>query len=207
MQTKSKLWLFVFFAGLITIANFSETVEASEFLADVVMKGGMMSDDGKVWVKGHKSRQEMGTAAEKMILIMDMDQGFQWTLMPDIQKYMKTKIPSKGKGFHPENFVGTQMGHMEAQIEQIGTEIIKGYKCDKYLFTFKDKQMGTMTQWFSPKLGYPIKTINKSDMMGEVITELQNIKKTSIQDDLFILPSGYTEMPSPQIPQMPSDNQ
>lgn len=207
MQSKSKLWLIGFLAGLITMANFCEPVDASEFLADVVMRGGMLSDDGKVWVKGNKSRQEMGTAAEKIVIILDMDQGFQWTLMPDIKQYMKIKIPHKGKGFHPESFVGTEAGHMEAQIEQIGTEMIKGYKCDKYLFTFKDKQMGTMTQWFSPKLGYPIKTVNKADMMGEVITELQNIKKTSIQDDLFIIPSGYTQMTSPPIPQMPTDNQ
>ncbi len=166
-----------------------------------------MSDDGKVWVKGNKSRQEMGTAAEKMILIMDLDRGFQWTLMPDIKMYLKTKIQTKGKGFKPENFMGMQQGPVEAQIKRIGTETVKGYKCDKYLFTFKDKQMGTMTQWFSIKLGYPIKTVNKSDMMGEVITVLQNIKKTNIRDDLFIVPSGYQEMPSPQIPQMPAKDQ
>jgi hypothetical protein len=67
--------------------------------------------------------------------------------------------------------------------------------------------MGTMTQWFSIKLSYPIKMVNKSDMMGEVITELQNIKKASIRDDLFIVPSGYQEMPSQQIPPMPAKNQ
>jgi hypothetical protein len=66
--------------------------EASEFLADVVMKGGMTSGDGKLWVKGHKSRQEMGSKAEKMILIMDMDQGYHWTLMPDMKMYLKTSI-------------------------------------------------------------------------------------------------------------------
>ena len=67
--------------------------------------------------------------------------------------------------------------------------------------------MGTMTQWYSKKLGYPVKIVNKSDMMGEVITELQNIKKTSVRDDLFIVPSDYQEMPSPQIPQMPKKSQ
>ena len=207
MHSKSKLWLFMFCAGLITMAAFSGTAQASEFLADVVMKGGMMSGDGKVWVKGQKMRQEMGTGAEKMIIIMDLDQGFQWMLMPDMKMYMKTKIQAKGKGFRPENFVGMQQGPMEAQLKRIGTETLKGYKCDKYLLTFKNKQMGTMTQWFSIKLSYPIKMVNKSDMMGEVITELQNIKKTSVRDDLFIVPSDYQEMPSPQIPQMPTKNQ
>jgi len=207
MHMKNKLWLLMFCAGLITMAAFSGTAEASEFLADVVMKGGMMSGDGKVWVKGQKMRQEMGSGAEKMIIIMDLDQGFQWMLMPDMKMYMKTKIQAKGKGFRPENFVGMQKGPMEAQLKRIGTETVAGYKCEKYLLTFKNKQMGTMTQWFSIKLSYPIKMVNKSDMMGEVITELQNIKKASIRDDLFIVPSDYQEMPSPQIPQMPTKNQ
>jgi len=44
-------------------------------------------------------------------------------------------------------------------------------------------------------------------MMGEVITELQNIKKASVRDDLFIVPPDYQEMPHPQIPQMPPENQ
>lgn len=207
MHTKSKLWLFMFLAAFIAMANFCGTADASEFLADVVMKGGMMSGDGKLWVKGQKSRQEMGSAAEKMIIIMDLDRGFQWTLMPDMKMYMQNKIQAQGKGFSPENFAGTQPGHMEAQIKKIGTEMVKGYKCDKYLFTFKDKKMGTMTQWFSKKLGYPIKSVNKSDMMGEVITELQNIKKATIRDNLFTVPSDYKKMQFPQMPQMPGKNQ
>ena len=149
----------------------------------------------------------MGSGAEKMIIIMDLDQGFQWMLMPDMKMYMKTKIQSKGKGFRPENFVGAQAGQMEAELKGLGTETVMGYKCEKYLFTFKDKKMGTMTQWFATKLSYPIKMVNKSDMMGEVITELQNIKKASIRDDLFIVPSDYQQMPSPQMPQMPGKKQ
>lgn len=200
MHTKRKLCLFMVLVGSIMMSMSLGTVEASEFLADVVMKGGMMSSDGKVWVKGHKSRQEMGSQAEKMILIMDMKEGYHWTLMPDMKMYFKTRIPSKGKGFHPESFVGMAPGQLDAEIKRIGTETVSGYKCDKYLFTFSDKKMGTMTQWFSIKLGYPIKTVNKSDMIGEVITELHNIQKTYIKDQLFSVPSDYREMPSGQIP-------
>ena len=207
MHTRNRLGLFMILVGSIIISICWGTAEASEFLADVVMKGGMTSGDGKVWVKGNKSRQEMGSQTEKMILIMDMDQGYHWTLMPDMKMYLKTKVPAKGKGFHPESFVGMAPGQLDAEIKRIGTEMVKGYKCDKYLFTFSDKKMGTMTQWFSNKLGYPIKTVNKSDMMGEVITELHNIQKTSIQDDLFKIPPEYREMPSQQMLPMPGQNQ
>jgi hypothetical protein len=207
MHTRGKLWLYMFLVGSIMMSMSWATAEASEFLADVVMKGGVTSGDGKVWVKGHRSRQEMGSQTEKMILIMDMNQGYHWTLMPDMKMYLKTKIPAKGKGFHPESFVGMAPGQLDADIKRLGTETVKGYKCDKYLFTFSDKKLGTMTQWFSIKLGYPIKTVNKSDMMGEIITELHNIQKTSIQDDLFGVPSDYREMPSQQMMQMPRQNQ
>jgi hypothetical protein len=44
-------------------------------------------------------------------------------------------------------------------------------------------------------------------MMGEVITELHNIQKTSIQDDLFKIPPEYREMPSQQMLPMPGQNQ
>lgn len=206
MHTQNKIWLSMLFAALITMAAFSGIAEASEFLADFVIKGEMMSDNGKLWVKGHKARQEMGAQAEKIIMIMDLDQGFQWTLMPDVKMFIKTKIQSNGKGFRPENFLGMQQGPMEAQIKRVGTETVKGYKCDKYLFTFKNKEMGTMTQWFATKLGYPIKIINTSDMMGEAITELQNIKKASVRDDLFIVPSDYKEIINSQIPQLPGEN-
>jgi outer membrane lipoprotein-sorting protein len=96
---------------------------------------------------------------------------------------------------------------MEAQIKRVGTETVKGYQCDKYSFTFKNKEMGTMTQWFAIKLGYPIKIVNTSDMLGEVKTELQNIKTASVRDDLFIVPSGYQEINDSQIPQIPGENQ
>ena len=43
-------------------------------------------------------------------------------------------------------------------------------------------------------------TVNKSDMIGEIITELHNIQKTSIHDGLFDIPSDYREIPSLQMP-------
>jgi hypothetical protein len=44
MNTQNKLWLSIFFAGVITVAAFSGIAEASEFLADFIIKGEMMSD-------------------------------------------------------------------------------------------------------------------------------------------------------------------
>ena len=151
-------------------------------------------------------RQEMGKQEEKRVIIMDLDQGFLLrTLQGGI--YIKTKIKSEGKGFRPENFMWLQQGMAEAQIKVVGKETVMGYECDKYLITFKNNEIGTMTQWFAIKLGYPIKTINKNAALGEVITELQNIKKGGVKDDLFLLPDGFTELQQPLIPQIPNKSQ
>ena len=185
---------------------FSGLTFASEFSADVIMTGGPMAGNGKIWVKGQKMRQEIGEQENKKIIIMDLDQGFLCRIMQG-GMYIKEKIKSKGKGFRPDNFLWLQEGLAEAQIKIVGKETVNGYQCDKYLITFKNKEIGTMTQWFATKLDYPIKTVNKNDAMGEAITELQNIKKGDVKDDLFLLPTGYTELPQSQLLEMPNENQ
>jgi len=60
--------------------------------------------------------------------------------------------------------------------ENLGKEKVNGYACDKYRFTFNDKSMGTMTQWFSKKLNFPIKSVMMGSQ-GEISTEYKNIKR------------------------------
>jgi hypothetical protein len=205
MNTKMKQWVPMLFACLITMAAFSGLAAASEFSADFVMKGGPMSGKGKIWVKGNKMRQEFGDQFGKMITIIDLDQGIHWVLMPEGKMYMKNTIETTGKGFRPENFTGMQQGQMKAQVKLVGSETVNGYACDKYVVTFENKEMGTMTQWFAKKLDYPIKTINESAQMGKVVTELENIRKEDVKDDLFKVPAGYKEMKQPMMPQMPTE--
>ena len=202
ISIRIKRYLFVVFTSFITIAVFSGLAPASEFSAEMTMSGGRMSGQGKVWVKGHKMRQEFDDQFGKMITIMDLDKGISWVIMPQTKTYIKNKIETKGNSFRPENFTEMQQGQMKAQIKLVGTEKVNGYKCDKYLITFANKKMGTMTQWFAKKLNYPIKMVNKSDATGEVVTELKNIKTGGVKDSLFKVPAGYKEMPL-QIPQMP----
>jgi hypothetical protein len=202
MHGKIKIAFFTLFAGLI-MAAFFESAPASEFSADIIMKGDLMSAKGKVWVKGQKMRQAFGNEKEEIITIMDLDQGLNWVLMPQSKTYIKTKIETKGKGFRPQSFIGMQKGQTEAQVKLAATETLNGYECDKYLITFKDKKMGIMTQWFAVKLNYPIKMINKNDLMGEAVTELRNIAMGGVEDAFFRIPEGYKETPQPQVPEMP----
>ena len=207
MNRKVKQWVPVLFACLITMAAFSGVAAASEFTAAFVMKGGPMSGKGKIWVKGNKMRQEFGDQLGKMVTIIDLDQGMHWVIIPEGKMYMKNTIETTGEGFRPENFAGMQQGQMKAKVKLVGSEKVNGYACDKYVVTFENKEMGTMTQWFAKKLEYPIKTINESPQMGKIVTVLENIKKESVKDDLFKVPAGYEEMKQPMMPQMPTEEE
>jgi len=198
-----RLKLFTLLIALSLSLAFTGLTSASEFSADIVMSGGPMSGQGKVWVKGQKMRQDFTAGGAKMIMIMDLGKGYSWMLMPKNKTYIKNKVESKGKGFRPENFTGMQQGEMKAQVKKAGTEKINGYTCDKYVITYKNKKMGSMTQWFAPKLGYPIKMIAKNKMMGQMVTELKNIKTGGVDDGLFEIPAGYKPMQMPKMPQMP----
>jgi hypothetical protein len=156
-----------------------------------------------VWVKGQKMRQDIKSPQGEVTIIIDLDQGFQWMLMPAAKSYMKNKVEVEGKGFRPENFTAFQQGRMKATVEKAGSEKVNGYKCDKYLIKFDNEQAGVMTQWFSEDLGYPIKTTAEGGQMGGMSSELQNIKKGGVSDDLFEIPDGYTEMKMPAMPQQP----
>lgn len=202
-NSRIRLKLFTLLIALALAAAFTGLAAASEFSADLVMSGGPMSGQGKVWVKGQKMRQDFTGGGAKMIMIMDLDKGYSWMLMPENKTYIKNKVESKGKGFRPENFTVMQQGEMQAQVKKAGTEKISGYTCDKYVITYKNKKMGSMTQWFAHKLAYPIKMIAKSPMMGQMVTELKNIKTGGVDDALFEIPAGYKPMQMPKMPPMP----
>jgi hypothetical protein len=63
--------------------------------------------------------------------------------------------------------------------------------------------MGTMTQWHSKKLNYPIKVVYHGPQ-GDMVTEYKNIKEGRVRDSLFKPPKGYKKMGMPGL-SMPSD--
>ena len=113
MCTKNKRRLTKLFTGLLLMVAFSGLTFASEFSADVIMKGGPTPGEGKISVKGQKMRQELSQPVIQKIMILDLDKGIHCVLMPDSKMYIKTAIKTKGKGFRPENFMWLQHGKAE----------------------------------------------------------------------------------------------
>ena len=84
----------------------------------------------------------------------------------------------------------------KAQIKKLGKETVNGYVCDKYQYSYHDTSLGTVTQWISKKLNYPIKTEVKSSSWYMLI-EYKNIQKGNVKDSLFEVPGDYALMSVP----------
>jgi len=187
-------------AAAFTIAIASAGATA-EFTADVVhtTKGRVMTT--RVYVKGAKARQEIDAPGGAHATILRPDKGRMWMITPRTKSYMETKADRK-------SLTGEDM---EQQLHQVATskfagkQTISGYVCNKYVYTFKDKSKGTMTEWFAPKLGFrlPIK-IRMAEPTGQSMTiEYRNIRRKKLPDSLFELPAGYRKTAMPKAPKMP----
>jgi outer membrane lipoprotein-sorting protein len=170
---------------------------AAEFSADMIHKTGEQTVKGKVYVKENKIRQEAVQDGEKGVVIIRMDKGLVWNLMPEEKMYME--MPSMGDVANDPEYE-KKLEEM-AEKKYLGKEKVAGYACKKYKYIYRDKSMGTLTQWFSEKLNYPIKTELSGQQGGvEMLIEYTNIKEQKLPDSLFEIPSGYTKMSIPGMP-------
>jgi outer membrane lipoprotein-sorting protein len=169
---------------------------AAEFSADMVHKMATMTREGKVYVKGKKMRTESGMG--QGITIVDGDTGTVWVLQPAQKMYMEMK---KGATQPTQTTQSDEELAKVADKKFLGTETVNGYQCEKYLYTYRDKALGTMTMWIATKLGQAIKMVHQSPE-GESSFEYRNIKEGGVADSLFQVPAGYTKMEMPGMPGM-----
>jgi len=165
---------------------------AAEFSADLLLKQAGETITGKVYVKGDKTRQEYLQRGEQQVMIFRFDKGIMWVLIPAEKIYMEMSS-QEGAVYDPR--LDQNIGDMAVQ-KYLGKETANGYPCEKYQYIYNDKAMGTVTQWFSKKLAYPIKTEYNAPS-GYMLTEYKNIKEGKVENSLFEIPGDYALMSLP----------
>ena len=172
---------------------------ATEFSADVIMERMGQATQGKMYFKDKKVRQEItGPTGGKQIVIVLPEESKMYMLDP-VNKTVMTlpfTASSKTMAYDP-----AEMDNLGTR-KPLGTETVNGYVCDKFLFTFHDKNLGSMTLWESRKLKMPIRMHYPGGPGGAVKTEFRNIKMGGVSDKVFTIPSGYQQMQMPQMPDM-----
>ncbi|MBW2038770.1 MAG: DUF4412 domain-containing protein [Deltaproteobacteria bacterium] len=179
----------ILLAVVIGIFVFSSSSIAVEFSADMILKQRGETLTGKVYVKGDKIRQEFLQRGEKQVIILRMDKNVVWNLMPEEKIYME--MSSLG-GAANDPKIEQKIKDM-AEKRYLGKEKVSGYVCEKYQYIYHDKSTGTVTQWFSKKLNYPIKAEHKAPS-HYMFTEYKNIKEKKVLDSLFEIPAGYRKL-------------
>lgn len=165
---------------------------SAEFSADMHMKSEETEFEGKVYIKGNMQRQEGTRMGQDFVTIIRLDKGVLWNIMTGEKMYMEMAIPEG-----TQNDPGMQEKAKDiAEIRHLGEETVNGYTCEKYEYVFHDKSRGTMTQWFSKELGYPVKMVHSSGM----VIEYRNIKEGNLADSLFEIPAGFTKFTMPGMP-------
>ena len=197
MDKKIRIRLAIVLGVFISLIVFSSMAPAAEFSADLIIDNPQGKFTGKVYIKGDKIRQEILKEDMKHVIILRLDKGVTWNLMPKDKMYME--IPGIGKeATDPE--IEKKIKDM-AEKKSLGKEKVGGYVCEKYQYIYHDQSLGVLTQWFSKKLNYPIKTEYKAAAYY-MLTEYKNIKEKRIPDSLFEIPSSYQKMQLPMMPGM-----
>jgi hypothetical protein len=179
--------------ALALIGCFSATSIAAEFSADLLLKQAGETITGKVYVKGEKTRQEYIERGTKQAMIFRFDKKMFWLLMPAEKVYMD--IPSNEGAAASDPTLDQKIKNMAVQ-KYLGKETVNGYTCDKYQYIYNDTSRGTVTQWYSKKLNYPIKSEYKSPR-SYMLTEYKNIKEGKVSDSLFDVPGDYMKISLP----------
>jgi hypothetical protein len=193
MRKRGFLGMGMVLACVLTVVFvFSGVSIAAEFTADLLLKQAGETITGKVYIKGDKTRQEYLQGGEKQVMIYRHDKGIMWVLIPSEKIYMEMSS-QEGAAYDPQF---DQNIEDKAQIKLLGKETVNGYVCDKYQYIYHDTSMGTVTQWFSKKLDYPIKSEYKAPT-SYMLTEYKNIKEGKVDNSLFEVPGDYALMSLP----------
>jgi hypothetical protein len=165
-------------------------VAAAEFSADIVQTVGAKKLTYRLYVKRQKIRQEVQQPyGPPVTAIMRPDRGLLWIVTPQKKSYREVR---GGKNALSADIMEQRL-KKTATRKPVGKQTIGGYVCDKYVYTFKNKKRGTVTEWFAPKLGFqlPIKMVMIRPASPTITIEYKNIKQTSLPDSLFEPPTGY----------------
>jgi hypothetical protein len=162
-----------FFLFIILSSSF-----AVEITADMTTKEGKITRNGKIYVKGNKSRVEKGSSP--LYTIVRGDKGLLWQVNNAEKTYLEAKLTPDMMPSIEDKLPG------ETGRKQIGAEMVNGYSSKKYEVTAtKGKKSETIQQWFSTEYNFPVKLVGTGWSV-----EYKNIKKGGVADSLFELSTG-----------------
>ena len=197
---KNGFYLICFVVIYLIIGIFNSFASAAEFTADLLVENPAQSIDYKLYVKSDKYRLENKDRNRvndmPPIIIKDRNKNITWALFPLTKKYTVLN-ESETIFIDPIRMFEFLPIALKAEKKFEGVEIIKGYKCNKYVYilesTKREKkwQNKPVEKWVSMKLDHIIKGVTHEEKDSGF--ELFNIREEPIDNNLFEIPSSYEQ--------------
>jgi hypothetical protein len=160
----------------------------AEFSALMMVKDGVKTMPGKIYVSDGKMRQEFVDEQGQTITIVRPDQKVVWVILPRQRSYMEIPLTKKLPGQFiqiPPQAVGKRL---------VGPERVNGYDAEKYEVSVPvGRGLEKQTYWVAAKLGLPIKMECRERQFS---LEYKSIREEKVPDRLFALPPGFQKLTS-----------
>jgi len=169
---------------------------AQEFSAQIKIQQPKETYLFNYFVKDHLYRLEgEDSSGEPFVIIVDRQKDTYVGIHPIMKFYMEF---SKEGMFLFNPIIGWEMITQGQKEEKVGTEVIVGMECEKYIYTEPGMTEPGTEVWYSPELKQRIKIIVNLMNSEQSTFELLNIKITEQDEEKFKVPEGYQKMESPE---------
>jgi len=184
--------IFLIIGVLIIFLGFAFSVIAAEFSADLKIKQPDKEYEFKYYAQGSLYRLEK---LGRILVIADRKLDITWMLNPEDKIYIELK-GTDAAFFNPIR--GWEAAMEGTEEEQVGTETVQGYLCEKYTYTPSGGTEPGMEAWYLPELEHFIRMIaHYGGGYEDGIFELFNIKEVPQDGSLFKIPEDYQKEKSP----------
>ena len=160
----------------------------AEFSALMMVKDGVKTMPGKIYVSDGKMRQEFVDEQGQTITIVRPDLKVVWVILPQQGSYMEIPLTKKLPGQFiqiPPQAVGKRL---------VGPERVNGFETEKYEVSVPvGRGLEKQTYWVATKLGLPIKMECRERRFS---LEYKSIREEKVPDQRFNLPPGIKKMDS-----------
>jgi hypothetical protein len=124
--------IFLIIGVLIIFLGFAFSAIAAEFSADLKIKQPDKEYEFKYYAQDSFYRLEKLTGEDRILAIADRKLDISWMLNPEDKIYLELK-GTDAAFFNPVR--GWEAAKEDTREEQIGTETIQSYLCEKYTYT------------------------------------------------------------------------
>lgn len=177
------------------LAKCSEVKEI--YFKYIVLNDETIDAEGKAWVKGNKSRNEISVDGQTIISIYDLDKeescvyfvGEEMATLTDLDMEMTGWFQTPTNYYDDLNY---------EYIKIVGTETYDGHRCKVMVISdSQGSEEGKM--WVSEDYGIPLK-IEIVDEEGKSTFEYKDVQVGSVSDDVFELPQDIyiTDLRTPK---------